>query len=486
MIDLNNKDLLPNLCLIDGQWCGAEQGDSVEVINPATGESLSRVPMMGALETERAILAAHTAGKAWRKLTGKHRAEILHRWFELLMENQEDLADILSAEQGKPLKEAKGEIAYAASFIEWFSEEAKRVYGDVIPEVMPGTRLTIKKEPIGVCAAITPWNFPAAMITRKAGPALAAGCTIIIKPATQTPLTAIALAVLAEKAGIPAGVLQIVIGRSGEIGDALCASPLVRKLSFTGSTDVGKLLMRQCSDTIKKVSLELGGNAPFIVFDDADLDKAIEGALIAKYRNNGQTCVCANRILVQDGIYDRFAEKLAMAVDRMVVANGSDPEAELGPLIDAKAYNSVSRMIDEAIALGAVRVTQREIHMDDEKRFMNPVVLSGATKAMGVYREEIFGPVAPLFRFHSVEEAIAMANDTEFGLASYLYTSSIDTYINVSEALEYGMVGVNTGLISNEVAPFGGIKSSGIGREGSKYGIEDYLEIKYICLGGLQ
>lgn len=486
MIDLTNKDLMPNLCLIDGKWCEADQGDRVNVTNPATGEILASVPMMGKAETERAVLAAHSAGKAWRQLTGKSRAEILRRWFELLLANQDDLAKILSAEQGKPVKEAKGEIAYAASFVEWFAEEAKRVYGDVIPEVMPGTRLTVRKEPIGVCAAITPWNFPAAMITRKAGPALAAGCTIIIKPATQTPLTAIALAVLSEQAGVPAGVLQIVNGRSADIGDTLCAHPLVRKLSFTGSTEVGRLLMRQCSDNIKKVSLELGGNAPFIVFDDANLDKAVEGALIAKYRNNGQTCVCANRILVQDGIYDRFAAKLADAVDRMVVADGSNPRADLGPLIDTKAYASVSGMIDEALALGAKQVTKREIHTDPSQRFMNPVVLSGATKEMRVYQEEIFGPVAPLFRFYSIEEAIELANDTEFGLASYLYTSSINTYIQVSEALEYGMVGVNTGLISNEVAPFGGIKSSGIGREGSKYGIEDYLEIKYVCLGGLE
>ena len=486
MIDVSNASLLRDQCFIDGQWCGADNGDVVDVINPANGDLIARVPLMGSAETERAIETAHRAGKSWRRYTGKQRSAVLRRWFDLLMANQEDLGRILSAEQGKPLAEAQGEIAYAASFVEWFAEEAKRVYGDQIPEVTPGTRLTVRKEPIGVCAAITPWNFPAAMITRKAGPALAAGCTMIVKPATQTPLTALALAALAEQAGIPAGVLQIVIGRSREIGATLCESPQVRKLSFTGSTEIGKLLMSQCAGNIKKVSLELGGNAPFIVFDDADLDKAVEGALIAKYRNNGQTCVCANRFLVQDGVYDAFAEKFAAAVDGMTVAPGSEPGAQLGPLIDAGAYESVNGMIDEALAGGAVRATQRNVKVNDEKRFMNPVVLTGATRDMSFYREEIFGPVAPLFRFSTVEEAIELANDTEYGLASYLYTSSIDTYINVSEQLEYGMVGVNTGLISNEVAPFGGIKSSGIGREGSKYGIEDYLEIKYVCLGGLE
>ncbi len=486
MIDLTNATLLRDQCFIDGQWCGADNGDVVDVTNPANGTLIARVPMMERAETERAIDVAEKAGKRWRKLTGKQRGAILRRWFDLLLANQEDLGKILSAEQGKPIAEAKGEIAYAASFIEWFAEEAKRVYGDLIPEVTPGTRLTVRKEPIGVCAAITPWNFPAAMITRKAGPALAAGCTMIIKPATQTPLTAFAMAVLAEQAGVPAGVLQIVTGRSSEIGTTLCDSPQVRKLSFTGSTEVGRLLMSQCAATIKKVSLELGGNAPFIVFNDADLDKAVEGALIAKYRNNGQTCVCANRILVQDGVYDAFAEKLANAVDAMTVAPGSDPAAQLGPLIDSGAYDSVCDMIDDALSKGAELATRRDVRTDVEKRFMNPAVLTGATPDMVFYREEIFGPVAPLFRFSTVDEAIKLANDTEYGLASYLYTSSIDTYIKVSERLEYGMVGVNTGLISNEVAPFGGMKSSGLGREGSRYGIDDYLEIKYVCLGGLE
>lgn len=485
MQDLLNTSLLRNACFIDGQWCAADNGATVDVTNPATGETIVRVPMMGAAETERAIDVAELAYKEWRKTTAKHRAQVLRRWFDLLMQNQNDLALILSSEQGKPLNEAKGEIAYAASFIEWFSEEAKRVYGDTIPEVTPGTRLTVRKEPIGVCAAITPWNFPAAMITRKAGPALAAGCSIIIKPATQTPLTALALAALAEEAGIPKGVLQVVVGRASAIGNTLCASSRVRKLSFTGSTDIGKLLMQQCADNVKKVSLELGGNAPFIVFDDADLDKAVEGALIAKFRNNGQTCVCANRILVQEGVYDAFAAKLAEAVDKLRVAPGTEEGSELGPLIDASAYDSVSAMIDDALTKGAMKVTNREVQVDGEKRFLNPVVLTGANTDMAFYSDEIFGPIAPLFRFSTVEEAIALANDTEYGLASYLYTSSINTYIRVSEELEYGMVGVNTGLISNEVAPFGGVKSSGIGREGSKYGIEDYLEIKYVCLGGL-
>lgn len=485
MQDLLNTSLLRNACFINGQWCAADNGATVDVTNPATGETIVRVPMMGAAETERAIDVAELAYKEWRKTTAKHRAQVLRRWFDLLMQNQNDLALILSSEQGKPLNEAKGEIAYAASFIEWFSEEAKRVYGDTIPEVTPGTRLTVRKEPIGVCAAITPWNFPAAMITRKAGPALAAGCSIIIKPATQTPLTALALAALAEQAGIPKGVLQVVVGRASAIGNTLCASAKVRKLSFTGSTDIGKLLMQQCADNVKKVSLELGGNAPFIVFDDADLDKAVEGALIAKFRNNGQTCVCANRILVQEGVYDAFAAKLAEAVDKLRVAPGTEEGSELGPLIDASAYDSVSAMIDDALTKGATKVTNREVQVDGEKRFLNPVVLTGANTDMAFYSDEIFGPIAPLFRFSTVEEAIALANDTEYGLASYLYTSSINTYIRVSEELEYGMVGVNTGLISNEVAPFGGIKSSGIGREGSKYGIEDYLEIKYVCLGGL-
>ncbi|MBR9867775.1 MAG: NAD-dependent succinate-semialdehyde dehydrogenase [Oceanospirillales bacterium] len=485
MLTLSNPELLKSLCFINGKWTPADSGETVEVVNPADDAVITVVPVMGQKETEAAIGFADSAWKSWKKTTAKHRSQILRKWFDLIMENQDDLGKILSAEQGKPVAEAKGEIAYAASFIEWFSEEAKRTYGDVIPEVVPGTRLTVRKEPIGVCAAVTPWNFPAAMITRKAGPALAAGCSIIIKPASQTPLTAFALAYLADKAGVPAGVLQVVNGRSSEIGTALCESPTVRKLSFTGSTDIGKLLMQQCASNVKKVSLELGGNAPFIVFDDADLDKAVEGALIAKFRNNGQTCVCANRILVQSGVYDLFSARLAAAVDKLVVADGAVPGAELGPLIDRKAYRSIKAMIDDARDKGAVQITSRNVEFDEQQRFMHPVVLGDAQRSMDFYSDEIFGPVAALFKFDTIDEAIEMANDTEYGLASYMYTQSISTYIRVSEELEYGMVGVNTGLISNEVAPFGGVKSSGIGREGSKYGIEDYLEIKYVCLGGL-
>lgn len=485
MLDLADKDLLINQCLIDGKWVSSFNGDTSDVLNPATGEVLAQVPVMGAKETEQAIECADVAFRGWKKTTAKHRSQVLRKWFELIMDNQLDLAKILSAEQGKPLQEAKGEIAYAASFIEWFSEEAKRVYGDLIPEVVEGTRLSVRKEPIGVCALITPWNFPAAMITRKAGPALAAGCSVIIKPASQTPLTAFALAYLAIKAGIPEGVVQVVNGRASEIGTALAESSIVRKLSFTGSTEIGRLLMKQCASNIKKVSLELGGNAPFIVCNDADLDQAVEGALIAKFRNNGQTCVCANRLFVQSGVYEAFSYKLAEAVDRLVVGEGTNPASVLGPMIDTKAYNSVKGLIEDATSKGAVQVTSRDVEFDDQHRFMNPVVLTNATPSMDFYSEEIFGPVAALFKFDTIEEVIDLANDTEYGLASYVYTQSLSTYVKISEELEYGMVGVNTGLISNEVAPFGGIKASGIGREGSKYGIEDYLEQKYICLAGL-
>ena len=485
MLKLSNPDLLRNLCFINGEWCSAKSGETVEVINPADGTVITNVPMMGAAETELAIQYADAAWKGWKSTTAKYRSLVLRKWFDLIMKNQSDLAIILSSEQGKPVAEASGEIAYAASFIEWFAEEGKRVYGDLIPEVTPGTRLTVRKEPIGVCAAVTPWNFPAAMITRKAGPALAAGCPIIIKPATQTPLTALALAGLAQEAGVPAGILQVVNGRSAEIGTALCGSATVRKLSFTGSTSIGKLLMKQCADNVKKVSMELGGNAPFIVFDDADVDKAVQGTLIAKFRNNGQTCVCANRILVQSGVYEEYAKKLSDAVDALVVADGSQLGTDLGPLIDNKAYDSIQQLITDAKQKGAVQRTHRDVEFDDRQRFMHPVVLTEASPEMDLFTDEIFGPVAALFRFETIDEAISVANDTEYGLASYIYTQSIATYIKVSEELEYGMVGVNTGLISNEVAPFGGVKSSGIGREGSKYGIEDYLEIKYVCLGGL-
>ncbi|MFY0676755.1 MAG: NAD-dependent succinate-semialdehyde dehydrogenase [Neptuniibacter sp.] len=485
MLSLSNNQLLKNQCFINGEWCSAESAATVDVENPATGEVITAIPFMGEKETKAAIGFAVEAWSNWKKTTGKHRSQILRRWFDLLIENQRDLAVILSAEQGKPVQEAMGEIAYAASFIEWFGEEAKRIYGDVIPEVAADTRLTVRKEPIGVCAAVTPWNFPAAMITRKAGPALAAGCPIIIKPATQTPLTAFALVELARQAGVPAGIIQVVTGRASAIGNTLCESPDVRKLSFTGSTDIGIQLMQQCAANVKKVSLELGGNAPFIVFNDADIDKAVEGALIAKFRNNGQTCVCANRILVQSGVYDQFAQKLADAVDNLTVAAGHEEKVDLGPLIDSKAFDSIKGMVSDALDKGANQMSKRTFDVNNDKRFMNPVVLTDASTDMELYRDEIFGPVAALFRFETVEEAIQLANDTEYGLASYLYTQSIQTYVQVSEALEYGMVGVNTGLISNEVAPFGGVKASGIGREGSKYGIDDYLEIKYVCLGGL-
>jgi succinate-semialdehyde dehydrogenase/glutarate-semialdehyde dehydrogenase len=485
MLTLSNSGLLRDLCFINGEWCEAYGGHTVEVNNPADGSVIASVPVMGRKETQAAIGFAETAWRSWKKTTAKYRSKILRKWYELLVANQDDLAIILSAEQGKPIAEARGEVLYAASFIEWFSEEAKRVYGDLIPEVVPGTRLSVRKESIGVCAAITPWNFPAAMITRKAGPAIAAGCSIIIKPATQTPLTAFALAVLAQEAGVPAGVIQVICGHSSEIGEVLCKSPAVRKLSFTGSTRVGKQLMHQSAVTVKKISLELGGNAPFIVFEDADLDKAVEGAMIAKFRNNGQTCICANRILVQSSVYNEFANRLADAVDRLVIGSGSVPDTELGPVIDQKAYQAITGLIDDAKDKGAVQITSREVEFDDNQRFLSPIVLTNADKSMELYSDEIFGPVAALFKFETIDEAIQMANDTEYGLASYIYTNSIATYVKVSEELEYGMVGVNIGLISNEVVPFGGIKSSGIGREGSKYGIEEYLEMKYVCLGGL-
>jgi succinate-semialdehyde dehydrogenase/glutarate-semialdehyde dehydrogenase len=485
MLTLSNTELLRNLCLINGEWCGAYGGETVDVTNPADGSVIASVPKMGRSETEAAIGYAEIAWCSWKKTTAKYRSQILRKWYELIVANQNDIANILSTEQGKPIAEARGEVLYAASFIEWFSEEAKRVYGDIIPEVVAGTRLMVRKEPIGVCAAITPWNFPAAMLTRKLGPALAAGCSVIIKPAIQTPLTAFALAALAQEAGVPVGVIQVICGRSSEIGEVLCNSSAVRKLSFTGSTSVGKQLMYQCAGTVKKVSLELGGNAPFIVFDDADLDKAVEGALIAKFRNNGQTCVCANRILVQSGVYSEFASRLANAVDRLVIGAATVPGAELGPVIDQKAYQAITGIISDAKAKGAAQISSREVEFDDKQRFLSPIVLTNVDKSMDLYSNEIFGPVAALFEFETVAQAIQMANDTEYGLASYVYTNSISTYVQVSEELEYGMVGVNVGLISNEVAPFGGIKSSGIGREGSKYGIDEYLEIKYVCLGGL-
>ncbi|GAB2585566.1 NADP-dependent succinate-semialdehyde dehydrogenase [Ramlibacter solisilvae] len=482
--ELKNPALWRQQAYVDGAWVDADSGETIAVDNPATGGRLGTVPRMGAAETRRAIEAAHAAAAGWRSRTGKERAAILRRWFELIMQNQEDLARLMTAEQGKPLAESRGEIAYAASFIEWFAEEAKRIYGDTIPGHAPDKRIVVLKQPIGVCAAITPWNFPAAMITRKAGPALAAGCTMVLKPASQTPFTALALCVLAEQAGVPKGVLSCVTGAAGAIGGELTSNPLVRKLSFTGSTEIGKVLLAQCAGTVKKTSMELGGNAPFIVFDDADLDAAVRGAIISKYRNAGQTCVCANRLLVQDGVYEAFAAKLAQAVAALRVGRGDEPGVEIGPLIDAKAIEKVEQHVADAKARGA-RVITGGARAPLGGNFYSPTVLAEATPDMLIFREETFGPVAPLFRFKTEAEAIAMANDTEFGLASYFYGRDIARVWRVAEALEYGMVGINEGLISTEVAPFGGVKESGLGREGSKYGIEDYLELKYLCMGGM-
>ena len=482
MLELKDPSLLREQCLIDGQWVsGAQQ---IEVTNPANGQRIASVPRLGATQTRQAIEAANRAWPAWRARTAKDRTAVLKRWFELMTANQNDLACIMTAEQGKPLAEARGEIGYAASFIEWFAEEGKRVYGDTIPAPVSSQRIVVTKEPIGVCAAITPWNFPAAMITRKAGPALAAGCTMVVKPASQTPLTALALAVLAERAGIPAGVLSVITGAAADIGTELATNPLVRKLSFTGSTEVGRTLMQQTASTIKKVSMELGGNAPFIVFEDADLDAAVEGALISKYRNAGQTCVCANRLYVHNKVYDAFAEKLVAAVEAMKVGDGRVEGVRIGPLIDHKAVTKVEEHIADAIAKGAKVLTGGKRHALGQS-FFEPTVLVNVTAAMAVAKEETFGPLAPLFRFDTEDEVVAMANDTEFGLASYFYARDLGRVWRVAERLEYGMVGVNTGLISNEVAPFGGVKQSGIGREGSHFGIDDYLVVKYINMAGI-
>ncbi|AWJ85059.1 succinate-semialdehyde dehydrogenase I [Azospirillum sp. TSH58] len=484
-LGLKDAELLRFQGFVDGRWIDADSGKTVEVTNPADGSVLGSVPMMGADETRRAIEAAERAWPAWRALTAKERAKVLRTWFDLMMANQEDLARIMTAEQGKPLAEARGEVAYAASFIEWFAEEGKRVYGDTIPQHLPGRRIVVTKEPIGVTAAITPWNFPAAMITRKAGPALAAGCPMVIKPATATPLTALAMAVLAERAGIPAGILSVVTGSARAIGGEMTGNPTVRKLTFTGSTEIGKELMAQCAGTVKKVSLELGGNAPFLVFNDADLDEAVKGAIASKYRNTGQTCVCANRLLVQSGVYDAFAAKLAEAVKALKVGPGLTTEgAQQGPLIDMAAVEKVEDHIRDATEKGARVVLGGKRH-DLGGSFFEPTILADVTPAMKVAREETFGPVAPLFRFETEEEAVRMANATEFGLAAYFYSRDIGRVWRVAEALEYGIVGINEGIISTEVAPFGGMKESGIGREGSKYGIEDYLEIKYLCMGGI-
>ena len=484
MLTLKDPSLLKQLCYLNGQWLPADSGAVIDVTNPANGSKLGTIPRMGTEETRRAIDGAHKALPAWRAKTAKERSTILRRWFDLIMANQEDLAVIMTAEQGKPLAESKGEIVYAASFIEWFAEEGKRIYGDTIPGHTADKRIVVIKEPIGVCAAITPWNFPAAMITRKAGPALAAGCTMVVKPATATPYSALALAELGQRAGIPAGVFSVVTGSAAAIGGEMSANPIVRKLTFTGSTEIGKQLMAQCAATVKKVSLELGGNAPFIVFDDADLDAAVEGAIASKYRNTGQTCVCTNRLIVQAGVHDAFVEKLVAAVAKMKVGDGLAGDFQQGPLIDMAAVAKVEEHIADAVAKGAAIVLGGKRHPLGGS-FFEPTVITGVTAEMQVAREETFGPLAPIFRFSSDAEAIRMANDTEFGLASYFYSRDINRVWRVAEALEYGMVGINTGLISTEVAPFGGMKESGIGREGSKYGIEEFIEVKYLCLGGL-
>ena len=484
-IPIKNTSLVKqNVAFLAGAWVGADSGETLSVRNPATGKVIASVPNMGKAETSRAIIASHAAQKQWKVLTANARSIILKRWYDLIILHHEDLAQILTAEQGKPLSEARGEVLYGASFIEWFAEEAKRVYGETIPATMNDRKLLVIKQPIGVTAAITPWNFPIAMITRKAAPALAAGCSMIIKPAEQTPLSAIALAVLAEEAGVPAGVLQVITGNAREIGAALCESPLVTKLSFTGSTEVGRILMRQCADTIKKLSLELGGNAPFIVFDDADLDAAVEGAMISKFRNAGQTCVCANRLFVQDGVFDAFAKKLAKKVATLKVGDGTLDGVTQGPLIDNVAIEKVESHIADALSKGATLLQGGKRHAQGGT-FYEPTVLADVSAQALIFKDETFGPVAPLFRFKTDDEVIALANDTEFGLASYFYSRDIGRIWRVAEALEYGMVGINTGLISTEVAPFGGIKQSGLGREGSHHGIDDYLEIKYIAMAGL-
>ena len=483
-LKLEDPALLREQCYVNGAWLDAPGSTTIPVHNPATGAPLGTIPAFDGAATEKAVAAAHAAFPAWAAKTAKERAVLLRRWNDLILLNAADLAQLMTAEQGKPLAESKGEIAYAASFVEWFAEEAKRVYGDVIPGHQADKRILVLRQPVGVVAAITPWNFPAAMITRKVAPALAAGCTVVCKPATQTPYSALALAELAARAGLPPGVLNVITGPAREIGGVLTGDARVRKLSFTGSTEIGKLLMAQCAKTMKKLSLELGGNAPFIVFDDADLDAAVAGAIASKYRNTGQTCVCANRLLVQEGVYDAFATKLVAAVRKLRVGDGLAGETEQGPLIDAAALRKVEEHVADAKAKGAAVATGGHRHALGGT-FYEPTVLTGVTSAMMLAREETFGPVAGLFIFKSEQEAIAMANDTEFGLAAYLYTRDLARSWRVSEALEYGIVGLNTGLISTEVAPFGGVKESGTGREGSKYGILEYTEIKYVCVGGV-
>ncbi|MBK5518402.1 NADP-dependent succinate-semialdehyde dehydrogenase [Pseudomonas sp. TH10] len=482
-MNLNNPELLRHQAFINGEWLAADNEAAITVSNPSTGATIGQVPRMGKAETRRAIEAAERALPAWRELPAKARANALRRWYDLIIENQHDLAHIMTLEQGKPLPEALGEIVFGASYIEWYAEEAKRVYGDIIPGATD-KRLLVIKQPVGVCAAITPWNFPSAMITRKAGPALAAGCTMVIKPASQTPFSALALVYLAEQAGIPKGVLSVVTGAAAEIAEELTSNPVVRKISFTGSTEIGRQIMEKCAHDIKKVSLELGGNAPFIVFDDADLDAAVEGALASKFRNAGQTCVCANRLYVQDKVYDAFVDKLASAVAALKIGDGFTEGVTLGPLIDGKAVAKVREHIEDALAKGAKVVQGGGAHTQGAN-FFEPTILVDVPDNARVAKEETFGPLAPVFRFFDDAEVIAKANDTEFGLAAYFYTANLSRVFRLCEALEYGIVGVNTGIISSEAAPFGGVKASGVGREGSKYGLEDYLEIKYLCLAGI-
>ena len=481
-MQLTDPKLFNQKCYINGQWVEASNGACLEVNNPATGGIVGTVPKLGREETRQAIAAADAALPAWRALTAKERAVCLRRWYDLIMANQKDLALLMTTEQGKPLAESMGEIAYGGAFIEWFAEEARRIYGEVIPPHQTDKRVVVIKRPVGVCAAITPWNFPTAMIARKAGPALAAGCTMVAKPASQTPFSALALAVLAERAGIPAGVFNVVTGDSAAIGAELTDNPVVRKLTFTGSTETGKLLMRKCADTVKKVSLELGGNAPFIVFNDADLDSAVAGAMVCKFRNSGQTCVCANRIYVQAGVYEAFADKLNAAVSQMKVGNGLEEGVTQGPMIDMHAVEKVEEHIADAVKMGAQVTTGGNRH-DLGGTFFKPTVLTQVTQEMLVARDETFGPVAPLFRFEDDADVVRMANDTEYGLAAYFYSRDIGRIWRVAEALEYGMVGINTGIVSTEIAPFGGVKESGIGREGSLYGIDEYIEVKYLCIG---
>jgi len=481
---LSDPKLFRQQNYINGEWADADSGDTIDVTNPATGEKLGTVPKAGTAETRRAIEAANAAWPAWRAKTAKERAAILRKWYELMMANQDDLGILMTAEQGKPLAEAKGEVAYASSFIEWFAEEGKRIYGDTIPQHGADKRIVVIKEPVGVVAAITPWNFPAAMITRKAGPALAAGCPIVIKPATETPYSAFAMAELADRAGIPKGIFNVLTGASREIGAEMTSNPTVRKLTFTGSTEVGKILIEQCAQTVKKVSMELGGNAPFIVFDDADLDAAVVGAMASKYRNTGQTCVCANRIYVQDGVYDEFIERFSKAIQAMKVGDGLKGETQQGPLINMAAVEKVEEHLNDAVSNGARVVVGGNRH-ELGGTFFEPTLVADVRQDMKVAKEETFGPLAPVFRFKTDEEVIGWANDTEFGLAAYFYARDIGRVWKTAEQLEYGIVGINEGIISTEVAPFGGMKESGTGREGSKYGIEDYLETKYLCMGGI-